>query len=125
MSKPAYAEQLQQQSLRHGSDLRMWAVAVTPGQQAHLLGHSPLYAQAYSLGFTASDVMAAFILLGERCPIDGGPLVLHAEVGATSPQSSRRISADRIHGKAGLHGHGECIWVAAAVNNARSTRLDD
>ena len=123
LSKPAYAAQLRQRNLCSGTDLEKMAVG-NINHQASLLGHSALYAQLYGLGFNPDDVLAAFILQRGTCPVDGREIHLRANPGAT-PHTSRRISADRIYGKTGLHSlHGECIWVASACNLARSARID-
>ena len=90
---------------------------------AFKLNHSALYAQCYSFGITHGEMLAAYLLLYGKCPIDGKNLVLNPEVGTTS-MTSRRISADRIFGTVGLHSLFSAIFISSEMNATRKARLE-
>jgi hypothetical protein len=95
----------------------------TKGGSGSKLHCSPKWARFSNIGITAPEILAAYILLDAKCPVDGLEISLTSTPHAT-PTTSRRISADRVYGQTGFHTLLGCVLVSSSANLERKHRLD-
>jgi len=76
-----------------------------------------------SLESILAQLLAAFVVLDARCPVDGQTITLQPGTGREDAHKTRAISADRIYGNFGMHSPTSCVFVAGESNMRRKDLL--
>ena len=111
LSKPAF-----QTELANSCELE-------PAQNYYQIMQSSQWARPYSFGIDPTQLLAAFVVLDARCPVDGQTITLQPGTGREDAHKTRAISADRIYGNFGMHSPTSCVFVAGESNMRRKDLL--